>query len=52
MTKPNSEPLLKAFFIKTTAGKLIAAFRALTDDLDVEWLFIDGFYVKAHHDFL
>ena len=52
MTRPNSEPLLKASFIKSAAGKLMAALRALADDLDVEWIFIDGFYVKEHHDFL
>jgi len=28
----------------------MAAFHALVEDPDVEWLFIDGSYVKAHED--
>jgi|UPI00078126C1 transposase len=40
----------KRFNAWSAAGKLMAAFRALVDDPDVEWLFSYGAYVKAHQD--
>lgn len=38
----------KRFNAWSAAGKLTAIFNALVVDPDVEWLFIDGTYTKAH----
>lgn len=40
----------KRFNAWSAAGKLMEAFSMLVDDPNVEWLFIDGSYVKAHQD--
>lgn len=40
----------KRFNTWSASGKLIRIFSALVEDPDVEWLFIDGSYVKAHQD--
>lgn len=40
----------KRFNAWSAAGKLIAVFNLLVEDPDIEWLFIDGSYVKAHQD--
>lgn len=38
----------KRFNAWSAAGKLTSIFNALVEDPDVEWLFIDGTYTKAH----
>ena len=40
--------IYKRFNAWSAAGKLLKVFNALIDEPDVEWLFIDGTYVKAH----
>ena len=40
----------KRFNTWSASGKLMRIFSSLVEDPDVEWLFIDGSYVKAHQD--
>ncbi|MFG6665710.1 IS5 family transposase [Halomonas sp. HNIBRBA4712] len=42
--------IYKRFNAWSAAGKLMTLFSTLVEDPDIEWLFIDGSYVKAHQD--